>query len=129
MWVDGQARVACVTPVARVAGRQVTTLDGLPDADAWVQRFCDSGATQCGFCTPGILMRVAAIPEAQRTDASVRQAMLAHLCRCTGWNSVVDAAVGVAARARRVDGAAARRAELEGGATQHVVPQIGRAHV
>src|SRR2546423_6998028 len=57
--VDGQPRVACVTPLRRVAGREVTTLDGLdPElAAGWAARFTATGASQCGFCTPGIIMR------------------------------------------------------------------------
>ncbi len=128
VWVDGQPRVACVTPVARVAGRTVTTLEALPDADDWGRRLCASGGSQCGFCTPGIVMRLAAIPAAQRTDASVRQALLAHLCRCTGWNTVVEAALMPADEVptgggwSRHLGAAAERAALEGGAAQAVSP-------
>src|SRR6476646_6938791 len=57
--VDGDARVACVTPVARVAGREVTTVEGLPDADRWAEAFAATGASQCGFCTPGIIVRLA----------------------------------------------------------------------
>jgi aerobic-type carbon monoxide dehydrogenase small subunit (CoxS/CutS family) len=92
VWVDGQPRVACVTPVARVAGREVTTLDGLPSRDAWVSAFATRGASQCGFCTPGILMRVAALaPDARRSPVAVHRALAAHLCRCTGWQPIVEA--------------------------------------
>src|SRR6185437_3999412 len=61
--VDGAARVACVTPARRVAGRDVTTLDGLPDSarTGWAERFAALGASQCGFCTPGIIMRLHAL--------------------------------------------------------------------
>ena len=127
VWVDGQPRVSCVTPTARVAGRSVTTLAGLPDAQEWAGRLCDSGGSQCGFCTPGIIMRLAAIPPGQRTDASVRQALLAHLCRCTGWQTIVE---GALADPRPVPGwawhpePAARRAELEGGVAQQVSPAV-----
>ena len=55
-------------PLARVAGRSVTTLEGLPDADAWGARLCATGGSQCGFCTPGIVMRLAALPAPQRTE-------------------------------------------------------------
>ena len=87
MWVDGQPRVACVTPVGRVAGRAVTTIEGLDGADRWAESFCANGGSQCGFCTPGIIMRVAALTDP--TEAAVRQALLAHLCRCTGWHPIV----------------------------------------
>lgn len=128
VWVDGQPRVACVTPVARVRGRSVTTIDGLPDADRWAATFCDSGASQCGFCTPGIVMRVAALDEARRNDpAAVRQALLAHLCRCTGWNPIVEATVAIGSTTGRGDrdvAAAERRAELEGGVPQTVAADV-----
>jgi xanthine dehydrogenase small subunit len=92
VWVDGQPRVACVTPVARVRGRDVTTLEGLANADDWARRFTATGASQCGFCTPGIIMRLAALDAP--TDAhTVRQALLAHMCRCTGWQPIVEAAI------------------------------------
>ena len=98
VWVDGLPRVACVTPVRRVAGRSVTTLEGLApeQRDRWADAFVARGASQCGFCTPGIVMRLAALGErggageASRHD--VEAALRAHLCRCTGWQSIVEAA-------------------------------------
>ena len=56
VWVDGQARVSCVTPLSRVRGRHVTTVDGLaPEvAHRWSEALCATGGSQCGFCTPGI---------------------------------------------------------------------------
>lgn len=129
VWVDGQPRVACVTPVARVAGREVTTVEGVADSAEWAQRLCAGGASQCGFCTPGIIMRLAAMEPAKRTDEAVRQALLAHLCRCTGWQTVIESAVeqvggnrgGSATRHR--DGAD-RRATIEGGSAQRVSPEV-----
>ena len=141
VWVDGSPRVACVTPARRVAGREVTTLDGLdPDVRRrWADAFTDAGASQCGFCTPGIIMRLAALEDRKGVadDDAVGRALLAHLCRCTGWRTIVDAG-------RRVHGAegpppalpppspdaprdleaAARRATLEGGAPQRVGPDV-----
>ena len=120
VWVDGQPRVACVTPAARVNGRSVTTIDGLPDAEQWGQRLCATGGSQCGFCTPGIVMRLAAIPEQQRTEPAVRQALLAHLCRCTGWQSIVDAVCSDVQPVEEQRSGAAARAALEGGTAQIV---------
>jgi hypothetical protein len=95
VWVDGAARVACVTAVRRVAGRSVTTVEGLdPELRArWAQAFLAAGASQCGFCTPGILMRLSALGQGSRplTRPAVESALLAHLCRCTGWQSIVEA--------------------------------------
>jgi len=124
--VDGQARVACVTPAKRVAGRVVTTLEGL-DADRrddLAAAFAECGASQCGFCTPGILMRLSTL--ADPTPASVNQALLAHLCRCTGWQTIVEAATtaGFGGNSRRIPTAIASktrlRAALEGGMPQSV---------
>lgn len=123
VWIDGQPRVACVTQIGRVAGRSVTTVEGLADADAWATSFAEHGGSQCGFCTPGILMRAAALTDDQRRrPEAVRQAMLAHLCRCTGWQTVIESIVGVdGPRRAPVDaGASAARARLEGGAVQAV---------
>ncbi|MFZ9629710.1 MAG: (2Fe-2S)-binding protein, partial [Ilumatobacteraceae bacterium] len=122
VWVDGQPRVSCVTPASRVAGRDVTTVDGLVDATSWCERLCDAGGTQCGFCTPGIIMRLAALAPEQRTDDRVRQALLAHMCRCTGWQTVVEAATTTDDQrpAGRDGAAASRRAAIEGGAPQVV---------
>ena len=98
VWVDGQPRVACVTPARRVARRQVTTIDGLPAElrRRWAEAFGAHGASQCGFCTPGIIMRLAGLAQRRPLDeAAVRSALLAHLCRCTGWNTIVEAALVV----------------------------------
>ena len=143
VWVDGAPRVACVTPVRRMAGRTVTTPEGLPGAtaDRWASAFVAHGASQCGFCTPGIVMRLAAL-EGRRAGAPVDRdqvctALLAHLCRCTGWQSIVDAALSVLAPADEVGSpvaaagrpGAADRAALEGGVVQSSGPEVvlGRA--
>ncbi|MGD9796665.1 MAG: 2Fe-2S iron-sulfur cluster-binding protein [Acidimicrobiia bacterium] len=121
--VDGAARVACVTPVRRVAGRRVTTVDGLADAGAWADAFVATGGSQCGFCTPGIVCRLSSLrarePGADR--ASIDRALAAHLCRCTGWQTIGEAwaAVGRAAPVRDLE-AAARRAAIEGRSPQRV---------
>ncbi|HEX7443924.1 MAG TPA: 2Fe-2S iron-sulfur cluster-binding protein, partial [Acidimicrobiales bacterium] len=91
--MDGSPRVACVTPVRRLDGRDVTTLEGLPEsvrAD-WAGALVSSGGSQCGFCTPGIVMRLAAL-DGPVADDRIDQALLAHLCRCTGWQTIREAA-------------------------------------
>jgi xanthine dehydrogenase small subunit len=129
----------------------VTTLDGLPDEerDRWVGALVATGGSQCGFCTPGIVMRLAAlapVPSSPGSGSSgpgasadqIDQALLAHLCRCTGWQSIVDAARLVFDRTPDADAhqpvtrdldKAAVRAALEGGVPQEVGPAVvlGRA--
>jgi len=136
VWVDGSPRVACVTPARRIAGRQVTTLEGLePEVRRrWVEAFVDTGASQCGFCTPGIVMRLAGVERrgGRLGEDEVGRALAAHLCRCTGWRTIYQAAAvatGSAQVPRRGGGAsdgdaAARRAALEGGTAQAVGDQV-----
>ncbi|MFM8562605.1 MAG: 2Fe-2S iron-sulfur cluster-binding protein [Acidimicrobiia bacterium] len=128
VWVDGEPRVSCVTPVTRVNGRVVTTLEGLTDEvrHAWGEALCATGGSQCGFCSPGIIMRLEAMVEDDHE--SFTKAMLAHTCRCTGWQTIEEA-VAVRRGARVVDldrttDAARQRAALEGGATQDVGTQV-----
>ncbi len=128
--VDGTPRVACVTPARRAGGRVVTTLDGLPAdrRDAWCDALAATGGTQCGFCTPGIVVRLEAAVASGHDVAErevVDRQLLAHLCRCTGWQTIREAAVEIASgtdasRPARDTSAATARAELEGGAAQLV---------
>ena len=131
--VDGQPRVACVTPATRVSGRAVTTIEGLDDTTRarWADAFTAAGASQCGFCTPGIIMRLAAL--ADPTDAhAVDNALLAHLCRCTGWRTILDAPAHYSARAQvdqpapadRDYARAGQRATIEGHSPQVVGPHV-----
>jgi len=127
--VDGDARVACVTPATRVAGRSVTTLEGLDPGrrDALGGAFVATGGSQCGFCTPGIVMRAAALLERGRVEPDrVERALGAHLCRCTGWRTVVEAVTAAASGPvpSRPDRPAAQRATLEGGTRQGVGPDV-----
>ncbi|HEX6419436.1 MAG TPA: 2Fe-2S iron-sulfur cluster-binding protein [Acidimicrobiales bacterium] len=137
--VDGQPRVACVTPARRVRGRAITTPDGLDPDDrrAWAEAFCDAGGSQCGFCTPGIVVRLAGLA-ARDTEpgdhGAVEQALLAHLCRCTGWRTILDAwdlrvgAVPPPDPARRDLDAASARATIEGRSPQRVAPDVALGH-
>lgn len=138
--VDGQPRVACVTPARRVQGRTITTLEGL-DADVrdgWARAFAATGGSQCGFCTPGIICRFAGLHDrgADHDDRNVAaRALAAHLCRCTGWQPIVDAWVayprltaesgddsGNSGEAGRA--AADLRATIEGRTPQSTGPQV-----
>src|SRR5262245_46178440 len=94
--VDGKAVVSCNLSVQKVAGANITTLEGFPDEqrERMASAFAATGALQCGFCTPGILVRVAALPEKQgdKLDRDTASRHLgAHLCRCTGYVKILDA--------------------------------------
>ena len=116
--------MSCVTPVTRVAGREVTTLDGLDAAtlEPLVEAFDATAASQCGFCTPGILVRLAAaLSKGPLDDRAARSALSAHLCRCTGFQPIVEAAMAASGSERapgRDPVAATARATLESGTTQ-----------
>ncbi len=138
VWVDGAPRVSCVTPLARVRSRKVTTVEGLDPmvATQWGNALCAAGGSQCGFCTPGIVMRLEALRQSATAPLTVEQvdhAMLAHLCRCTGWQTIEEAAgivgghedVEVLAWPGTRDAVAAeRRAAIEGGTAQRVNPDV-----
>ncbi|MGI9604791.1 MAG: 2Fe-2S iron-sulfur cluster-binding protein [Acidimicrobiales bacterium] len=126
--VDGQARVSCVTPVRRISGRSITTVDGLPEEEraAWADALTATGGSQCGFCTPGIICRMSAMraDEVAVSDPKFGNGLAAHLCRCTGWQSIAEAYDGYGKRRELDPWRAARRAELEGGVPQQVGPHV-----
>ncbi len=102
--VDGHAVVSCAQPVDRVRGRAVETLEGLSAhvRDGWADAFVATGASQCGFCSPGVVMKAEALlrrnPEPAREV--IAHALAGNLCRCTGYVAIVDA-IELAARTRR----------------------------
>ncbi|HEX2883877.1 MAG TPA: selenium-dependent xanthine dehydrogenase [Candidatus Limnocylindria bacterium] len=110
--VDGRAVVSCAQPASRFEGREVLTLEGL-DADArraWADAFVAAGASQCGYCSPGIVMKAEALlrrtPRPSR--AEVARALAGNLCRCTGYIKILDAVEAVASA--RADGTPLRAA-------------------
>ena len=139
--VDGAPRVACVSPLKRMAGRTITTLDGLDDEvrAGWAEVLLATGGSQCGACTPGIIERLEGLRRKGVADhAAVHTALAAHLCRCTGWQPIVEAwdlmvggglATAVERNAARDLDAASRRATIEGRSPQAVSREVvlGRA--
>jgi aldehyde oxidoreductase len=94
--VDGKAQVSCQMSLARAAGRSVVTLEGIDEAerDRYATTFAATGALQCGFCTPGIIMRAKALVDRKGADlerADASRFLGAHLCRCTGYVKILDA--------------------------------------
>ena len=90
--VDGVPVHSCIYPAVRADGHDVTTIAGL-DAPEVQQRFLRAQAFQCGFCTAGMIMTVAALDDAGRADPG--RALKGNLCRCTGYGSIRDALAGV----------------------------------
>jgi nicotinate dehydrogenase subunit A len=104
--VEGKAVRSCVTPVSRVAGRPVTTLEGLGSIDKphpVQQAFIDEQAAQCGYCINGMVMTAAALLAAtpKPTDAQIRQALANNLCRCGTHQRILGAVKRAAAAMRK----------------------------
>ncbi|MXW42860.1 MAG: molybdopterin-dependent oxidoreductase [Acidimicrobiia bacterium] len=94
--VDGRARVACQTSLERSAGCEVLTLEGVPteERDRMADVFAACGALQCGFCTPGILIRTKSLVDRKGSELTREEAsrhLGGHLCRCTGYTKILDA--------------------------------------
>ena len=97
--LDGEPACACLVPAGQAEGRDVVTVEGLAAkgngaAGGTVQQaFLDAGAVQCGFCTPGLIVAVhhllATTP--RPADQEIREALAGNLCRCTGYEKIIDA--------------------------------------
>ena len=105
--VDGRAVVSCAQPASRAAGHAIETLEGLA-ADiraSWADAFASTGASQCGYCSPGMVMKAEALLR-RVPDPSPQQiahALAGNLCRCTGYAKIIEAVRDAAARRRGSD--------------------------
>lgn len=92
--VDGKARMSCRMKMKDVEGKHLTTVEGLSSAErtAFADAFVEKGGVQCGFCTPGIVMKAKAILNGNPspTRQEITEGLSANLCRCTGYKKVVD---------------------------------------
>ena len=100
---DGEPVPSCLLPVEDVAGREITTLEGLSSGQELhplQQAFLDKNGTQCGFCTPGMIIVSKALLDRnpQPTDQEVSEALAGNLCRCTGYEPIIEAVQTVAAQ-------------------------------
>jgi aerobic-type carbon monoxide dehydrogenase small subunit (CoxS/CutS family) len=121
--VDGQAVFSCLQITVDVVGKSIETVEGLQNDNALhplQEAFADLGAAQCGYCTPGILMVAQALleKEAEPDDEQITEALSGNICRCTGYNRIVEAVKWAAAKNRGDDWRPAE--ELF---TGHEVPQ------
>ena len=104
VYLDGQLVCACLVLAGQAEGREVVTVEGLaPEGElSPVQEaFLAAGAVQCGFCTPGLIVATDDLlgRNPEPTDAEIREALAGNLCRCTGYEKILDA-VRMAARPR-----------------------------
>jgi aerobic carbon-monoxide dehydrogenase small subunit len=96
VWMDGEVVCSCLVLAAQAEGREIRSVEALSDGEDLhpVQdAFVESGAVQCGFCTPGLVVAVVDLLERdpQPTEATVREALSGNLCRCTGYQKILDA--------------------------------------
>ena len=108
--VDGIAVRSCLMLAVQANGKPVQTIEGLAAGDALTplqNAFRDGHALQCGFCTPGILMTMAEFLEENPapSESEVRDALSGNICRCTGYQNIVDAVLQTAASLRNAQGA------------------------
>jgi aerobic carbon-monoxide dehydrogenase small subunit len=105
VWLDGTLACSCLVLAAQAHERDVRTVEGLSDDDQLhliQEAFLEAGAVQCGFCTPGFVVAVADLLQKDRdpSPATVREALSGNLCRCTGYQKIVDAVNLASARLR-----------------------------
>ena len=105
VWLDGQLVCSCLVLAAQAHDREVRTVEGLADGDRLhpvQEAFVAAGAVQCGFCTPGLVVAVTDLLDRDPSpdEMTVREALSGNLCRCTGYQKILDA-VGLAAERLR----------------------------
>jgi len=102
--LDGKPIKSCITLAVQAGGREVTTIEGLEKSDGTLhpiqQAFIDHGAIQCGFCTPGMVLSAKALLDenSRPTEIEVREAIAGNLCRCTGYQKIVEAILSVSSK-------------------------------
>ena len=98
--VDGICYDSCLTPVANVQGKHIMTIEGFRETKQYriiADAFADFGASQCGFCTPGMILNTYALlrDNPRPTEEEVRVALSGNLCRCTGYNAIIRAILDI----------------------------------
>ncbi|HEY0687465.1 MAG TPA: (2Fe-2S)-binding protein [Kribbella sp.] len=101
--LDGETVCACLVAAAQADGRDIRTVEGLADGDHLhpIQvAFAETGAVQCGFCTPGLLIQIDDLlrHNPDPSDPDIREALAGNLCRCTGYEQILEAVRLAAAR-------------------------------
>ena len=96
VYLDGVPVCACLVAAGQAQGREIGTVEGLAHGDdlhPLQQAFVEAGAVQCGFCTPGLLVQAHDLltRDAHPSDPEIREALAGNLCRCTGYEKILDA--------------------------------------
>ncbi len=112
--IDGVPVNSCLVPFAHVRGSRVTTIEGIRGARALQEAFVREGATQCGICTPGLIVAASTLP-ADATLEEVRTALAGNICRCTGYAAIYRAVRAAQKLGARISPAGARRRERSAG--------------
>jgi aerobic-type carbon monoxide dehydrogenase small subunit (CoxS/CutS family) len=102
--VDGRPQLSCLLLPVQVAGRAITTVEGLargPEPDPLQVAFAELGAAQCGYCTPGILLAARSLLDGNPSPSrdQIRESLAGNLCRCTGYVKIIEAVELAASRA------------------------------
>jgi carbon-monoxide dehydrogenase small subunit len=105
VWLDGELVCSCLVLAAQAEGREVRTVESLAQGERLhpvQEAFIEAGAVQCGFCTPGLIVAVTDLlaRQASPSEGTIREALSGNLCRCTGYQKIIDA-VKIAAQRRR----------------------------
>ena len=111
--VDGEPVLSCLVLALECEGRAVQTIEGVargPELHPLQAAFADRGGSQCGYCTPGVVMTAKALLDRNPspTQQEIREATAGNLCRCTGYNQITEAVEDAAARLREETGGAKR---------------------
>ena len=106
VWLDGEVVCSCLVLAAQADGRRVATVESLAgegELHAVQQAFLDAGAVQCGFCTPGLVVAVSDLlrRDPEPPEEVIREALSGNLCRCTGYQKILDAVRLAATRMER----------------------------
>lgn len=105
VWMDDELVCACLVLAGQAEGRDIRTVEALANGDRLhpvQQAFLETGAVQCGFCTPGLIVAVADLLERDPapSDVTIREALAGNLCRCTGYAKIIDAVHAAAGKMR-----------------------------
>ncbi|MCF6335576.1 MAG: (2Fe-2S)-binding protein, partial [Spirochaetales bacterium] len=95
--IDGSSKRSCVVPMIKAVGKKIVTIEGMEAEDGSLhpiqQAFIDAGAIQCGFCTPGMVLSAQSLLLKNKTPSreQIKKALAGNLCRCTGYQQIIDA--------------------------------------